>query len=69
MCGVLCHGPLRSTAMFLSIALTAIIGFLWILWRCPRCKGLFFVDVIVAHPFTPRCLHCGLPKWSTDPDA
>jgi hypothetical protein len=38
-------------------------------WTCPRCGNPFFQFVFYSNPFAQRCVHCGLPKWSTDPGA
>jgi len=38
-------------------------------WLCPRCGQPFHYMVgwlgRVNNPFARRCVHCGLPKWST----
>jgi hypothetical protein len=33
-------------------------------WRCPRCGNWFAAKWWYRNPFTQRCLHCGLPKYS-----
>ena len=37
--------------------------------KCPRCGELFFFGTTYKNEFASRCLNCGLPKWSCDPDA
>ena len=45
----------------------------YVLWPCPRCgKPFHYVTRWYGrwtNPFSPRCVHCGLPKWvDSDPD-
>jgi hypothetical protein len=31
---------------------------------CPRCGRPFCATRLVAHLYTRRCVHCGLPRWA-----
>ena len=33
------------------------------LWRCPRCKGRFFLTALWVNSCASECPHCHLPKW------
>lgn len=36
-------------------------------FRCPRCNKPFFKPSFLAYSgWTKKCVHCGLPEWSTD---
>jgi len=37
------------------------------LFRCPACGRCFHQTWWWGNPFSRRCLHCGLRKWSTEP--
>jgi len=77
--GVLIIGvPLRD--IFSSDIPVYVVAGLWILalivignyaiaWRCPRCGEPFFKGSWYYNSFARRCVHCKLPKWSTDPGA
>ena len=44
-------------------------GFHRMSWCCPRCAKPFFEAWFYYNAFAGQCVHCGLPKWSCDPDA
>ena len=46
----------------------AISMWRWMLFACPRCRGLFHIRGFVSSPFSVRCLRCGFPKWKDPPD-
>ena len=53
-----------------TVALFIRLGYLNFMlhgWRCPRCCRPYFVRWWTGYvPFVRKCMHCGLPKWSTD---
>jgi hypothetical protein len=46
-----------------------VLWFIAIIWMhsfpCPRCHRPFFQTIWYGNPLAQRCLHCGLPKWSS----
>jgi hypothetical protein len=60
--------PILVVAGAWMLALS-VIGNRGLAWRCPRCGEHFFRGSWYYNSFARRCVHCGLPKWSTDPDA
>ena len=74
------YGDVANTTT-LVVALAWMLGFLVTGYQkgnltCPRCGQMFFRSwddrpwrrTWRSNPFTRRCLHCGLPKWSDDPE-
>lgn len=61
------------TALVWMVAFT-VAGYRAGNFQCPRCGELFFHKFDdrawrrdwAHNPFARRCMHCGLPKWSTD---
>jgi len=43
--------------------LCVILGFRVQNFRCPRCHRQFFKSIWYYHPFSRKCVHCGLAKW------
>ena len=73
---MLCLGSF-VLALLLDWKVAADFGVLWgiaylffayrhLFFRCPRCRKFFFLKFPANNPFAQRCLHCGLPKWSSD---
>ena len=66
--------------LFLIFSTGWMLGLCWfgiqvLAWRCPRCMGTYFSRALLpggllrrVNPFTRRCLHCGLRKWTLTPD-
>jgi hypothetical protein len=52
-------------AFFWGIAFI-IFGLRHSFFRCPRCGNFFFLKFPGNNSFARHCLHCGLPKWSTN---
>ena len=61
--------------LLLGAFVTPFFGVLWLftlgssvihrqVFRCPRCGKLFFGKTLDCLPFSPRCVYCGLPKWT-----
>lgn len=48
---------------------TAIAGFQYVHWPCPRCGKPFLEKWTFANPLTSRCLHCGLKQGATEEEA
>lgn len=70
--GVLITRFTRETFPIMILAVT------WIIWwfvvstrvgnfRCPRCDRPFFRAQWYHNSFARKCVHCGLPKYSTEP--
>lgn len=66
--------------VFSSDLAVMVVGGVWMLtffvtiadatdWLCPRCGKAYFKTWWWHNALTPRCMHCGLPKWSRDPGA
>lgn len=52
--------------VLLWVIAACVVGAMRILWPCPRCGKLFRG---FFRPFLPkRCVHCGLPRWSSRGD-
>jgi hypothetical protein len=74
--GVLALGlPLRSLLSsdipIYVVAVAWMIAFVvsgnWMtMWKCPRCRQAFFRTFWGGNPLATRCVHCRLPKWTSD---
>ncbi|HEY2381329.1 MAG TPA: hypothetical protein VGK48_09130 [Terriglobia bacterium] len=68
-------GPLIFGAALLWMGSLIAVGYPKINFRCPRCRELFFRKFDDRpwrmswqhNPFARRCMHCGLPKWASNP--
>ena len=47
-----------AVAIYFGLFVVALVVFGFS--SCPRCHNLFFVAGL-ANPFSPQCMHCGLP--------
>ena len=47
----------------LGMAFFLITGLRLYAFRCPRCHKPFFHTLVFYNVLSPRCMHCGLPKW------
>lgn len=52
---------LALASMGLFVAAMVAVAFS----RCPRCGKLFHQGMVLRNSWTNRCLHCGLPLWSS----
>ena len=57
--------PLGILAGMWMVALL-VAGNYAIAWRCPRCGKPFFLTWWGYNSFARKCVHCMLPKWSTE---
>ena len=51
-------------AAFSWMALYAVAGIRFQMFRCPSCGRRFFVKWWYHNIFAGRCVHCGLPKYA-----
>ena len=61
------EAPNEIIGFLLMIPVWMLVG-LWAgTWQCPRCRREYFSSPERGYNYlTKQCLHCGLPKWSTD---
>ena len=52
----------------LWIAAFGVAGMRLSRWPCPRCGKPFHLTQRRYKSFARKCVHCGLPKWSTNPE-
>jgi hypothetical protein len=48
------------------LALSAVTSYRMGSFPCPRCHKPFFRTWWYHNSFARRCVHCGLPKWSSE---
>ena len=63
------YGLSHDSASFLTfmpmLALLIVAHLRRILWPCPRCGRPFHVTWWYSNTWARRCVHCGLPKWTS----
>jgi predicted RNA-binding Zn-ribbon protein involved in translation (DUF1610 family) len=64
------HSIIPIAAVWLCwAALLTVVSLRFVRFPCPWCGRAFFRRGGLNRPsaFEPRCVHCGLRKWATDP--
>jgi hypothetical protein len=60
-------GGVAQTVAIAGWLLAFSVSMVWLFsFRCPRCRGWFFIKLPSNHPFARACVHCGLPKWARE---
>ncbi len=61
----LSHGTAFYSTFMPMMALLIVANARRMLWPCPRCGRPFHVTWWYGNPWGRRCVHCGLPKWTS----
>lgn len=64
-CGWDPEGAWFAAVAFPMMAIIAVAQVRRIRWPCPRCGQSFHVCWWYSNTFARRCVHCGLPKWTS----
>jgi hypothetical protein len=58
--------PITLMSVFIVwLVASIIVGDRYQRWPCPRCGRPFGKTFWWHNPFARKCVHCGLPKWTT----